>query len=154
VKAITPLITALTLLTAQPVAAQQGEAAGAVFALMDKNEWCPGGSVYLDLQTGSFLLYRRLPRPACADAKMRASVEQGKLGAAELQLVRSAYFKARRAGLRRDHCELVVSNGGPEVLAVTGPAFSATTPEDEGCWSEAAMALHEELFKVFGGRRH
>jgi hypothetical protein len=139
----------LALLPIQSLRAQPAAEPATVFALMDRNEWCPGGSVYLDLHTGSFLLYPRLGRPACADVEEHPPVQRGTLGEAELQAVRSAYSKARRAGLRRDHCELVVSNGGPEALVITAPGFSDRTPENIGCWSAEASALQDKLFDLF-----
>ena len=145
------ILTTLALATATSSAAQP-EPYGTVFALMDKNEWCPGGSVYLDIRTGSYQLYRLQGRHACSKPETQSPVEQGTIGKKVLRPLRAAYFKARQAGLRRDSCELVVSNGGPEVLALTAPAFSAVTPADEGCWSGEATALHNELFKVFGGQ--
>lgn len=146
------LLAPVTLVLAQPLHAQN-DGSAAVFALIDKNEWCPGGSVYVDLQTGSFMLYPRLDRPACKEAKMQTAVEQGKLSAAPLQDLRSAYGEARRAGLQRKVCDLVVSNGGPEALVMTGSAFAATAHPNEGCWSEEAQALHNKLFTLFGEQR-
>ena len=140
------------LLTSQTVAAQDDASSGAVFALIDNNEWCPGGSVYLDLESGSFLLYPRQARATCADPDARPSVERGTVEAGDLPSLRAAYLKARRAGLEKEVCQLVVSNGGPEALVITGPAFSAKTPENDGCWSDEAIALHDELFRMFGQR--
>lgn len=153
-KAITGLVAATPIFTAQVVAAQpQENGSAAVFALLDSNEWCPGGSVYLDLKTGSFLLYPRLARPACANPQYQPAVEHGTLGTAPLERLRSVYSKARHAGLRRGQCDLVISNGGPQALVITAPGFSATTPEELGCWSQEATSLHRELFEIFGGQR-
>jgi len=152
-KTLTRLFALLAVLAAQPLAAQQTREAGAVFALIDKNEWCAGGSVYLDLQTGSFMLYPRLTRFACQISKAQAPVEQGTVGKAPLQALRSAYVEARRAGLERKDCKIIVSNGGPESLVITGPDFSRYTPANEGCWSEEATALHNKLFQMFGRQR-
>jgi hypothetical protein len=147
------LIAALPLMTARAGAPPLASSSGAVFALIDSNEWCPGGSVYVDLRTGSFMLYPRLPRPACTDRKLEPAVEHGTLGAAALHHLRVVYAEARRAGLRRDKCDPVISNGGPQVLVITAPNFSDTTPEELGCWSREATTLHRELFEVFGGQR-
>ena len=144
---------ALALLPAAPTAAQDYPSSGAVFALLDQNEWCPGGSVYLDLRTGSFMLYPRVTRPACVNHSSDLPVEQGKLEAAGLERLRAAYAKTRRAGLKRDQCDVVINNGGPQVLVITAPGFSATTPDDEGCWSDEANELYEDLFQVFGRQR-
>jgi hypothetical protein len=150
--AILALIAALPLPAAQPAIAE-GQGSGAVFAVMGRNEWCPGGSVYLDLQTGAFMLYPRLTRSACSDRTAPLPVERGTLPLVELQRVRSAYQEARRIGLSRDKCEVVISNGGPQMVVITAPGFSARTPEQDGCWSEGANRLHAVLFEVFGKQR-
>lgn len=152
-KMIARTASVLSLLAGQPLIAQQHADSAALFALFDKNEWCPGGSVYLDLKTGSFMLYPRVVRRACDDPDAYGPVQQGMLAGDELRLLRSAYLQARQAGLRREDCELVLSNGGPELLVITGPVFAARTPDDEGCWSEEAIALHDALFKIFGEAR-
>lgn len=152
-KAIAVGMTALPLALSAALAAQPNDSSAAVFALITENEWCPGGSVFLDLRTGSFMLHPRLTRPACADPKVVVTVEHGTLHAPVLKRIQSAYAAARRAGLRRDKCDFIVSNGGPEVVVITAPGFAATTPEDEGCWSKEATALHHELFEAFGRQR-
>jgi hypothetical protein len=146
------LIAALPLPAAQPAIAE-GAGSGAVFAVMGRNEWCPSGSVYLDLQTGAFMLYPRLTRSACSDRTAPSPVERGTLPLAELRRVRSAYQEARRVGLSREKCEVVISNGGPQMVVITAPGFSARTPEQDGCWSEGANRLHAVLFQVFGKQR-
>ena len=152
-KTITRILASAVLLAASPAIAQQADRSGAVFALMDRNEWCPGGSVYLDLRSGAFLLYPVLPRPACTDPETDLEVERGTLGEGALRSLRTAYEEARRAGLRRRDCDVIISNGGPEALVITGPSFSARTPEEEGCWSEEAIALHGALFELFAEQR-
>jgi hypothetical protein len=147
------LLAAVALTANHPVTPQLESSSGAAFALIDSNEWCPGGSVYLDLSTGSFMLYRRSPRPACTDPKLELAVEHGILRAAALKQMRAAYAKARRAGLRRPKCDMIVSNGGREALVITAPNFSDTTPEELGCWSGEATALHDAFLDVFGEQR-
>jgi hypothetical protein len=141
------------LVSAEPLAAQEAKGSAAVFALLDRNEWCPGGSVYVDLDSGAYMLHARPERRNCSDPDAKRPVEQGKLGKSELQGLRSAYARALGAGLRREPCEVVISNGGPEALVVTGSGVSAATPEDEGCWSKEAIDLHAELFRLFGRER-
>lgn len=151
-RTVMQFIASLALLSAQPLYAQEGGSA-VVFALIDKNEWCPGGSVYVDLDTGSFMLSPRLQRFACENPKARSRIERGTLSQKQLLELRSAYSEARQAGLGRKSCELVISNGGPEALIINGPAFSAATPQNEGCRSEEAKALHGKLFRMFGEKR-
>jgi hypothetical protein len=153
VKAITHSLLALALIAGQPLAAQGDSSVGTVFALIDSNEWCPGGSVHVDLETGSFVLYPRIARIDCYNPDARARVERGELSANDLRRLRSDSRKAQRQGLTREPCEMMMSNGGREALVITGPAFSDMTPEKEGCWSDAAVALHKTLFELFGEQR-
>jgi hypothetical protein len=143
-------LAAVAFTAAPPLAARQDNYRAAVFALIDANEWCPGGSVYLDLETGAFMRHPRPIRADCRDAGDRAPVEQGRLADSDLRRLRAAYLEARRVGLRREECSLIVTNGGPEALAITAPGFSAVTPDNMGCWSDAAEGLHRELFELFG----
>jgi hypothetical protein len=144
------LLTALPLMAAAPASSQAHAPSGAVFALIDQNEWCPGGSVYLDLRTGAFMLFPRAARPGCSDSNVARAVQRGMLNQAALQRLRAASADARRAGLRRETCDLVVSNGGPEAVVTTAPGFSEAAPEERGCWSAQAVALHRTLADVFG----
>lgn len=152
VKAFAALLALSFSFWSPPVLAQADTTgtSGAVFALIDNNEWCPGGSVYVDLQTGEFMLHPRPARPNCYDANIRTQVKQGTLSSDDLQIVRQAVTAAMQDGLRREPCLLVVTNGGPNQLAITAPGFSDATPEDPGCWSEGAEKLHDELFRLFG----
>lgn len=99
------------------------------------------------------MLYRRSNPPACTDPNLRLAVEEGTLEAAVLAEMRGAYAKARSAGLRRAKCDMLISNGGREALVITAPNFSDTTPEEQGCWSGEAMALHDAFLRVFGEQR-
>jgi hypothetical protein len=63
---------------------------------------------------------------------------------------------ARTEGMQNSECrsggkpaELVISNGGTPLLALTTGRDVAWAPEDLSCWSEAAGALHEALDNVF-----
>ena len=145
---------AFALFAASPGPAAQAASteptSAAVFAILDRNEWCPGGGVFLELQTGAFTLYRRGERPECSSLHAPVPIERGVLDSTALQRLRSVFLTARRAGLKRAGCEPIVSNGGPHGLVIVGSGFSAAAPEEEGCWSQEASALFDELFEVFG----
>ena len=147
------ILATLPLIAARPVGAPPRVSSGAVFALIDNNEWCPGGSVYLDLRTGSYMLYPRLARLACADPSRAQAVEHGTLANAALKPLREAFEAARGTGLRREGCDPVLSNGGPQALVITAPNYSDTTPEELGCWSVEAKSLYQKIFEVFGSKR-
>lgn len=151
--AMTAVAAGLSLGAATPLSPQQAGRFGTVFALLGGGEWCSGGSVYIDLQTGSFMRYPRLNRRMCNDPNASNAVESGTLGAASLQPLRVAYDEALREGMRREKCDVIISNGGPEALVINGPTVSAASPEQPGCWSAAARRLHRLLFDSFGRQR-
>lgn len=150
VKACLAALALWPLLGSAPAQLPLTTTSGAVFALLDENEWCPAGSVYVDLQTGEFMLHPRLQRPNCYDASSVAEIEKGKLGSDDLDRLRKAVAKAVASGLRRKPCSIIIHNGGPRQLVITLPGYSATTPDDLGCWSKEAGELHDELFGIFG----
>ncbi len=143
----------VALLPVGALATQPREMSGTIFALLDKNEWCPGGSVFLDLNSGSYVLHPRLERSACADNSTVAVIEKGRVSGQVLKRVRSEFADASRLGLRKNECQIVISNGGPEILVLSSPVFSDITPENEGCWSAEAVILHQTLFDLFGRQR-
>lgn len=147
------VLTSLSAPAAHSAVSTQAIRSGAVFAMIDSNEWCPGGSVYVDLRTGSFMLYPRVPRPACKERKIGPAVERGTLSTAALKRLWASSDRAIRAGLRRQSCAFIVSNGGPQTLTITAPQFSESTPDELGCWSEEATTLHRQLFELFGAKR-
>jgi len=151
--ALASSVALLGLMAVEPRATQPARVDGTVFAMIDQNEWCPGGSVYLDLHTVSYMMYPRQARPACADQEFSPAIEHGILDPARLGAIQDAYLEARRAGLKRKDCELVISNGGPQAVVITAPGYSAATPEELGCWSTEATALHDRLFEAFGKQR-
>ena len=152
-QALVMTFAALPLVAARPVGAPPRVSSGAVFALIDNNEWCPGGSVYLDLRTGSYMLYPKLARPVCTDPSRAPAVEHGTLANAALKPLREAYEAARATGLRRQGCDIVVSNGGPLALVITAPNYSVAAPEELGCWSVDAKSLYQKIYEVFGSNR-
>lgn len=101
------------------------------------------------------MLHPQLPRDTCTGLDVSNPVEQGKLNSGELQGLRSAYSDAQRVGLRARACvlgenrEIMLSNAGPRVLALTGAAFSAVAPDNEACWTSEARALHSAVERVF-----
>jgi hypothetical protein len=145
---------AAALIASQPLTAQESDGSSAVFALMDRNEWCAGGSVYLDVGTGSYLLYPVPVAPECFDRTTRSPVQHGKIGGADLLTVEAALREARRAGLTdRARCAGMIAlppMAGSEVLVITESRYSERTPENKFCWSDEAKALHNELFRIFG----
>lgn len=157
-KAIVWLIASLAITFSSPALAEKEENpswdAATVYALLSHNEWCSGGSVHVDLWSGEYVL---LPRPMRVDCQPESqthrNIEHGSVTDSELASLRAAYRHLAQTGMEREDHELIVTNGGREVLSVVGPNWSAVTPRDEGRWSDEAKELHGLLFTIFGEQR-
>ncbi len=135
-----------------PEWSQPGWDAATVYAVIAKNEWCPGGAVMLDLWTSRYVLVPRNQRPGCSSPDGSRRVQDGILPDGDLARLRAAYRLAAAAGLEMHpkNDVITVTNGGPELLVVTGPNFDMVTPEASHDWSLEARALHDLLFEIFG----
>ena len=127
-----------------------------IVATVGHSEWCPPGNVRLDLRTGRYLFTARAPRRVCTDARLERPTRTGTLSAARLEAVRTAYFRALSEGLEKPVCrdggrleEIVISNGGTQVLVLATGSETGSAPDDLTCWSAAASALHDALDRIF-----
>lgn len=157
-KAIAAVISSLAITLSSPALCSEEEGpswdAATVYAVLDSNEWCWGGSVHVDLWSGEYVL---LPRPMRVDCQPESqthrNIEHGSVEELQLASLRSAYRHLAQAGMEREDHELILTNGGREVLAVVGPNWSAVTPRDEGRWSDETRGLRRLLFNIFGNQR-
>ncbi len=146
---------ALLLLAPSPAPAPADYTAGipAIFATIGHSEWCPAGNVQVDLRTGDYTLTPRAARAVCRDPKLVRPIEHGQVDAARLSAIREAYGRAQEEGL--DACragkrgDIIVSNGGTPIMVLTSGAGTWAVPQDYGCWSSAAIALHRALDETF-----
>lgn len=127
-----------------------------VLSTIEQSEWCPAGNVRLDLGTGRYELTPRAPRPVCNQAPLERPVTTGRLAPKRLSQVRAAYMQVLRQGPEDPICRdggrqarVVISNGGPQILVVARGSGIASAPDELGCWSEAAEALHDMLDEMF-----
>jgi hypothetical protein len=75
----------------------------------------------------------------------------GRLRAAFLRVMTEGFEDpACREGRKPEH--IIISNGGTPILVMTTGSGSGSAPDDLGCWSEAATALHGALDDAFGAR--
>jgi hypothetical protein len=154
----------LMLLTAsQPARTPDGSAAGRtawLVASIQHSEWCPAANVRIDLRTGRYAFTGRAPRAICKEEGLQRPVQEGRLRGEQLQTVRVAFQRALAEGLEKAACRgggagdtVIVSNGGTPILVLASGARTAAAPDQLGCWSEAAGALHHVLEDVFGVSR-
>lgn len=133
-----------------------------ILSTIERSEWCPEGHVRLDLRTGRYELASRLSRPVCNRPGIERPVRAGRLAANRLSQVRAAYLQVLREGLKGSQCldgrrpeTVILSNAGTPILVVAGDARTASAPDDESCWSEAAVALQnllDDMFRLAGPR--
>jgi hypothetical protein len=128
-----------------------------VFSTAGHSEWCPAGNVTLDLGTGRYTLTVTAPRRLCGRPDLERPIRTGRLDAAPLATIRSAYRLAAKEGL--DGCDngspttIIVSNGGTPVVVLTSGAGTMAAPDDLSCWSGSAHALHRALEDAFSSFR-
>jgi hypothetical protein len=146
------------LVASQPVGsadtADVGRTAWLV-ATVGHSEWCPAGNVRLDLRTGGYAFTARAERRFCGKAGLEHR-GMGRLRAGRLAAVRTAYLRVLTEGVESRSCRdgrgperLILSNGGTPILLVADGKTMVSAPDNEGCWSSAATALHELLDDTF-----
>jgi hypothetical protein len=130
-----------------------------VFSTIGQSEFCNPGHVRLDLRTGRYSLTVRAPRRLCDQRDLERPVRSGKLPDESLARVRAAYRQVIAEGLETPICreggkprDIVISNGGTLILVVATGTAVGSAPDDLGCWSKAAIALHDALDEAFGTR--
>src|SRR3954462_2827620 len=69
-----------------------------VFGTGHQSEWCPAGSVRVDVRTGMFAVTPGAPRRLCNQRGLERPVETGRLGHGTLTAVRVAYLQAVAQG--------------------------------------------------------
>jgi len=130
-----------------------------VFTTVGHSEWCPPGTVRLDLGTGRYTV--RAPRSwrICRRPAYRSRIRTAVLAGGELATVRAAYRRVVSEGLEDPVCRnggrperFIISNGGTPILRVTSRGRTVAPPNDRNCWSDAALGLHRLLNDMFGPR--
>lgn len=126
-----------------------------ISATFDRSEWTPPGRVTLDLRTGR---YRLTPAPSRRQLQARIAVRErsGALAANPLARVRAAAETARSQGLTDPSCrggrrpsEIIISNVGPIMMALSGADGTVETPNELACWGPAARGLYLALQAAF-----
>ena len=127
-----------------------------VFTTLAHSEWCPPGTVRVDIRTGSYELTVRAPRRICSQRALDRPVRKGRLNNNALVAVRRAYWSAASDDLTSPDCmnggpptTVVVSNGGRPILLVVSGRRAESAPDQVGCWSNAATVLHDLLNRTF-----
>lgn len=141
---------------AQPIALDQ---TAWVFSTIGQSEFCNPGHVRVDLRTGRYTLTVRAPRRICGNPDIDRPVRSGRLSDESLARVRATYQQVVAEGLDTPVCreggkpqDIVISNGGTPILIVATGRAVGSAPDDLGCWSKAATALHDALDEAFGTR--
>lgn len=133
-------------------------ATAVIFGTVGQSEWCPAGSVRVDLRTGRYALTARAPREVCQDLDLERPVVEGTLDATRRRALQQAFQRTILDGL--DDCrggrrpdDMIISNGGLHILLVTDGGATDAAPSDLSCWTEAAWAMHNLLAATFRSSR-
>lgn len=154
-RAIFGLIASLSILFSSAAKAQEGPHpewdAATIYAILDGNEFCAGGAIHIDLWSGEYVRLPRTQNPDCQkrDRDTRRGIEHGALSDAQLSSLRKGYRELANASLQKDVCELIISNGGRELVAIVAPTWVSVTPDDEGCWQDEEISLKKVLLQIF-----
>lgn len=153
---MTLLALAAAALNPNPAATPELGRTARVFATIHHSEWCPAGSVSVDLRTGRYAFTPRAARRVCNQPGLERPTLSGRLRADVLETLRADYLRVLSEGLRKPDCNgftedgaIIISNGGTPVLVVTTGAFSAAAPDNLACWTDAASALEKSLNGAF-----
>jgi hypothetical protein len=130
-----------------------------VFATVGHSEWCPPGTVRLDLGTGRYTVTAPRTWRTCRRPPYRSRVSTAVLAGDALAAARAAFQEAVSQGLDNPACRnggrpetLVIGNGGIPTLRVTNGGRTASPPSNMTCWSGAARRLHRLLETTFNPR--
>jgi hypothetical protein len=128
-----------------------------ILASVGHSEWCPAGTLRLNLMTGRYTVTAPPRWRECIRPVWPSLVRAGVIGTGVLAGIRLAYARTRSEGLEAPDCRnngqpprLVISNGGPRSLSLVARGMTTRPPRNEGCWSDAASRLHRLLDDRFG----
>jgi hypothetical protein len=149
----------IATLPGSPAFGRQGAAPVSIFATIGHSEWCPAGTVRLDLGTGRYTM-RAPARQGSCHRPFLHRIRMAVLPVEDLARLQAAYARAAAEGLMNPACrtggqprEVVISNGGTPVMRLTERGRTTSPPgETLTCWSEAAMQLHDTLEIIFHPR--
>lgn len=137
-----------------PSPMSDGGPTATVFSTVGQSEFCPPGNVQADLTSGTYAYTAKASRGVCQNVGLERPIRRGRLQGARLLALQEAYRRAQTEGL--DRCrnggtpgELLFSNGGIRVLLVTDGRQTQVAPDALGCWSDAALELHDVLERTF-----
>ncbi|HEY0011633.1 MAG TPA: hypothetical protein VGB79_02130 [Allosphingosinicella sp.] len=148
ITSLAPVLAVLAL-SGAPTASSPRNAT--VVASVANSEWTRSGEVSLDLRTGR---YRLRHAPSRLTPYAAVPFTRGRLRASELERIRAAYAAARAKGLEDDcsNGNIVISNGGADLLVLTEDGSTMRADLSVGCFTREAMALGRLLEDEFGPR--
>jgi hypothetical protein len=130
-----------------------------VFATVGHSEWCPPGTVRLNLATGRYTVTAPRTWRTCRRPPYRSRVRAAVLAGGALADVRAVYHRAVSEGLEAPACRnggrpeaVFLGNGGIPAMRLTNGGRTASPPSNPACWSGAARQLHRLLDNSFNPR--
>jgi hypothetical protein len=143
-------------------AAEPEDNTASVFATVGHSEWCPPGTVQLDLMTGRYTVTAPLTWRTCRRPPWARRTRTGVVPSLELIPLQVTYDMVTVEGLEHHQCrgrgrpeQIVVSNGRTPLMRLTDRGRTISAPNDRACWTGAASRLQCLLEAAFmpGDRR-
>lgn len=132
---------------------------GIVFSTVGHSEWCPSGTVRLDLATGRYTVTAPSTWRECRRPPFRSRINAGVLDADELVRARDAYRSVEAEGLEHRACRnggrpdrIIVSGSRTPILRMINRARTRTAPAEHSCWSDAGLQFRRVLEDLFNPR--
>lgn len=131
---------------------------GTVFSTVGHSEWCPSGTVRLDLATGRYTVTAPPTWRECRRPPFRSRINAGVLDADELVRARDANRSAEAEGLEDPACrnggrpDRIIVSGRTPVLRMTNRARTLMAPAEHSCWSDAGLQFRRVLEDLFNPR--
>jgi len=140
-------------------ASERAPNTASVFATVGHSEWCPPGTVQLDLMTRRYTVTAPRTWRNCRRPAFSCRVRTGVLTETEIMPIRVTYDMGI-LGLEHPVCQIgrrpeqiIISNGGTPILRLTDRGRTTSAPNDQTCWSGAASRLRcllDDLFSPSG----
>lgn len=145
-----------------PAIGQERPYQASLVASVGHSEWCPPGTVQLDLMTGHYTVTAPRDWRTCRRPSWALRTRAGMMTSLELVPIQVTFQNAIEGGLEHPLCrigrrpeQIVVSNGGTPVMRLTERGRTTAAPNDRTCWTGAASRLQCLLETAFrpGERR-
>jgi hypothetical protein len=137
-----------TSFSGSPAIGRERPYQASLVASVGHSEWCPPGTVQLDLMTGRYTVTAPRNWRTCRRPNWPRRTRTGVMTSLELVPIQVTFENATEGGLEHPLCrngghpeQIVISNGGTPVMRLTERGRTTAAPSDQTCWTGAASRL-------------